>query len=82
MDLTIPKDRQARPGDKITFAHPLSGCREQRDHDTNWITDTMKEYLEKGDFYGSIKLNFQASRLVNINVDRSIVKPEKQGKGK
>ncbi len=46
--------------------------------DTNWIIDTMKEHLKKGDFYGSIKLNFQASRLVNINVDRSIVKPEKQ----
>lgn len=46
--------------------------------DTNWIIDTMKEYLKKGDFYGSIKLNFQASRLININVERSIVKPEKQ----
>ena len=46
--------------------------------DTNWIIDTMKEHLKKGDFYGSIKLNFQASRLVNINVDRSIKKPEKQ----
>ena len=48
--------------------------------DTNWVIDTMKEHLKKGDFYGSIKLNFQASRLVNINVDRSIVKPGKQGK--
>ncbi len=46
--------------------------------DTNWIIDTMKEYLKKGDFYGSIKLNFQASKLVNINVERSIIKPEKQ----
>ncbi len=51
------------------------------ERETNWIIDTMKEHLKKGDFYGSIKLNFQASRLVNINVDRSIVKPEKQGKG-
>lgn len=50
--------------------------------DTNWIIDTMKEHLNKGNFYGSIKLNFQASKLVNINVDRSIVKPEKQGKEK
>lgn len=48
--------------------------------DTSWILDTMKEYLTRGDFYGSIKLNFQASKLVNINIERSIVKPEKQDK--
>ncbi len=48
--------------------------------DTKWILDTMKEYLTKGDFFGSIKLNFQASRLININVERTIVRPEKQEK--
>ncbi len=48
------------------------------EHGTNWILDTMKEYLEKGDFYGSIKLNFQKSKLVNVNINRTIMKPEKQ----
>lgn len=46
--------------------------------DTNWIIDTMREHLAKGDFYGSITLRFQASRLQIINVDRTYVKPEKQ----
>lgn len=74
--LTIPKELQRKPGDKVAFAHPLGDCRKQRNRDTNWIIDTMKDSLTKGEFFGSIKLNFQASRLITINVDRSYTKPE------
>lgn len=49
------------------------------ERDTNWIIDTMKEHLKKGDFYGSIMMKIQAGKIQTIHVDRCYVKPEKQG---
>lgn len=46
--------------------------------DTEWIIDTMKEHLKKGDFYGSITLRIQASQIQTVHVDRCYVRPEKQ----
>ncbi len=47
--------------------------------DTNWIIDTMKEHMEKGDFYGSIMMKIQAGKIQTIHVNRIYLKPEKQG---
>lgn len=46
------------------------------EEDKNWLLDTLKEYLTDNDFYGKIELNIQASRIVAVNINRSIKPPK------
>jgi hypothetical protein len=42
-----------------------------------WLLSTLKEYLDKPDFFGKIELNVQNGQIITVNVTRSIKPPKK-----